>query len=264
MTMDTSSAQPTLDTDALERAVKSMYQRVAETPDGDFHFETGRHVAESLGYDPSVIDEVPAEAMDSFAGVGCHFRIADIGEGESVIDLGSGSGTDCFYAARLVGRSGRVCGLDMTRAQLDKAERLRDAAGDLDHVEFHEGYIENAPFDDESFDCVISNGVINLVADKEAVFAEAYRLLRPGGRLALSDIVTAQRLPDSVTCDETLWAACIGGAMHRADYQEAITAAGFTIQTVQPNNYEFKTGQARNAADKFEVSSISLFATKND
>lgn len=261
--METSKAQPSLDTEALERAVKSMYQRVADTPDDDFHFKIGRDVAESLGYQASVLDRIPAEAIDSFAGVGCHFKLADIDEGESVIDLGSGSGTDCFYAARLVGPTGRVCGLDMTRAQLEKAKALRDAAGDLDHVEFDEGYIEQAPFEDESFDVVISNGVINLVADKEAIFREAYRLLRPGGRLALSDIVTAQHLPDSVTCDATLWAACIGGAMHRDDYQEAITAAGFTIRSMQLNNYEFKTGQARGAADKFEVSSVSLFATKN-
>lgn len=260
--METSTVQPTLDTEALESAVKSMYQRVAASPDEDFHFEVGREVAEHLGYEPAVLDAIPAEAIDSFAGVGCHFTIADIGEGESVIDLGSGSGTDCFYAARLVGPTGRVCGLDMTRAQLDKAERLRDAAGDLDYVEFYEGYIEDAPFEDESFDCVISNGVINLVAQKEAVFQEAHRLLRPGGRLALSDIVTAQHLPDSVTCDATLWAACIGGAMHREDYQEAISDAGFTIEMVKLNDYAFKTGQARNAADKFEVSSVSLFARK--
>lgn len=260
--MRTANKEEILDTQALELAVKAMYSRVAEAPRSEFHFELGRGIAERLGYDPRTLDVIPAEAIESFAGVGCHFGLAGLVAGESVIDLGSGSGMDCFYASQLVGRTGAVWGVDMTDAQLDKSNQLRDEA-DLRQVRFAKSYIEQTPFGDESFDCVISNGVINLVADKAAVFAEAYRLLRPGGRLAISDIVTSSHLPPTVTCDANLWAACIGGAMHRRDYVDAVTAAGFTVRIVQLNDYEFKAGRAQNASNKYGVSSISLYATKD-
>jgi SAM-dependent methyltransferase len=129
-------------------------------------------------------------------------------------------------------------------------------------VKFTNSYIEDIPFDAGSFDAVISNGVINLVFDKQAVFDEAYRLLRPGGRLAISDIVTLERLPESVTCDAKLWAACIGGAMHREDYLQAIKAAGFRIREVTMNDYHFKAGRAQNAARRYDVTSLSLLAEK--
>lgn len=257
------SAEPSVDTAHLESAVKEMYRRVAREPEGEFHFEMGRAMAERLGYDPAVLDRIPQPAIESFAGVGHHFGLAALSAGERVLDLGSGSGMDCFVAARLVGPSGSVVGVDMTEAQRDKATRLRDEAGDLGNVRFVDSYIESLPFEDASFDCVISNGVINLVADKERVFREAARVVRPGGRLAISDIVTDVPLPQSVVCDATLWASCIGGAMHREDYQDAIERAGFEITCVQPNpSYQFLAGQAQRAADKFRVRSVSLVAIR--
>jgi len=152
----------------------------------------------------------------------------------------------------------------MTDAQREKAVALRDAGGlEFEQAEFVAGRIETLPFAAESFDCVISNGVINLVVEKERVFREAFRVLKPGGRLALSDIVTATTLPQSVVCDATLWAECIGGAMHRDDYQRALEDAGFTIQVVQPNpQYQFLAGRALRSARKFEVTSVSLVAVK--
>lgn len=246
----------------LERHVKQMYTDVANDPHGGFHFEVGRSLAERLGYDPRALDQVPSQAIESFAGVGHHFDLAALSPGQRVLDLGSGSGTDSFVAALAVGPSGRVDGLDMTDAQRAKAERLRDAAGGFEHVRFHAGRIERVPFEDGTFDCVISNGVINLVADKQRVFEEAARVLRPGGRLALSDIVTRDHLPESVVCDATLWAACIGGAMHRDAYQHAIEAAGLSIEVMKRNDYRFVAGQAERAADKFGVQSVSLLATK--
>jgi arsenite methyltransferase len=246
----------------LERHVKDMYSSVATDPHREYHFELGRHLAERLGYDSAVLDQVPASAIDSFAGVGHHFDLAALRQGQRVLDLGSGSGTDSFVAAVLVGPSGRVEGVDMTDAQRAKAERLRDATDTFAHVRFHAGRIEDLPFDDGVFDCVISNGVINLVADKQRVFDEAARVLKPGGRMALSDIVTSGRLPQSVVCDATLWAACIGGAMHREDYQRAIEAAGLSIEVVQRNDYSFVPGRAERSARKFGVQSISLLALK--
>ena len=178
-----------LDTTELEQRVKRMYEEVALEPEREFHFETGRPLAERLGYPPAELDRIPAAAIDSFAGVGYFLDLAAIAPGETVLDLGSGSGTDSFLAALATGTGGYVIGVDMTAAQLAKARRLAAEHG-FSQVEFRKGYIERPPVDDASVDCVISNGVINLSPDKPAVFAAAARALRPGGRLALADIVT--------------------------------------------------------------------------
>src|SRR5262249_19242204 len=151
----------------------------------------------------------PAEAIDSFAGVGHYFHLADLEPGEMVVDLGSGSGMDTFIAALKVGSRGKVIGGDMTDEQRTKAGRLRDRDGFL-NVTYIKGYIEDAPLPDGVADAVISNGVINLATDKLKVFREAARLLRSGGRLAISDIVTEVQLPEGIVCNSTLWAACIG------------------------------------------------------
>ena len=179
-----------------------------------------------------------------------------------MLDLGSGSGTDTFVAALKVGPEGRVVGVDMTDEQRAKAERLRGAAG-FANVAYLKGYIERLPVDDASFDAVISNGVINLSPDKAAVFREVVRVLKPGGRLALSDIVTEVQLPEGVVCNATLWAACIGGALQQDDYGAAIEAAGLRVVTREDNSrYRFISDNARAASEKFGVKSISLLATK--
>jgi arsenite methyltransferase len=255
-------AMSAVDTHAVETKVKDMYERVAQDPHGEFHFEMGRALAERLGYSPYDLDRVPAPSMDSFAGVGHHFDLAALQSGERVLDLGSGSGLDSFVASLKVGATGTVVGIDMTVAQLDKANELRQQGG-FSNVEYVHGYIDQLPFEDESFDAVISNGVINLVADKDNTFKQAARVLKRGGRLALSDIVTGVQLPQGIVCDATLWAACIGGAMHRDSYQQAIVDAGLTIEVVQPNpQYRFISDQANGATTKYEVQSISLVAVK--
>jgi ubiquinone/menaquinone biosynthesis C-methylase UbiE len=251
-----------LDTVALEQKVKAMYRAVALEPQGDFHFEMGREMAERLGYAPADLDAVPAGSIDSFAGVGYYFDLAELKRGERVVDLGSGSGLDSFVAALKVGGAGSVTGIDMTDEQLAKAERLR-LAGRFANIAFKKGYIQATGLPAGSCDCVISNGVVNLAPDKEEVFREAARLLRPGGRLALADIVTERQLPEGVTCDATLWAACIGGAMQEDGYAAAVERAGLRVLRRRDNpQYQFISKNAQGAARKYGVKSISLVAVK--
>lgn len=257
------TAERRLDTVALEDKVKAMYRAVADNPGGEFHFEMGRALAVRLGYRPAMLDEVPADATRSFAGVGHHFDLARLRDGETVVDLGSGSGMDSFLAARAVGRAGRVIGIDMTDAQLAKAQRLATAGG-FDNVSFRGAYIESTGLEAASCDAVISNGVINLAPDKGTVFREVARILKPRGRLALADIVTDIPLPEGITCDATLWAACIGGAMQIDAYVAAMEAAGLRVVEQRVNSeYHFLSSNATNASRKYGVKSISLRADKN-
>jgi arsenite methyltransferase len=249
----------TVDVVDLEAKVKAMYRQVAHEPHGAFHFELGEKVAIRVGYDVDRLDAIPAGAVESFAGVGYFFDLAALEAGETVVDLGTGSGMDAFYAASLVGSSGQVVGVDFSPDQLIKARGL--AAG-IGRVEFLEGRIEDLPLDDESVDCVISNGVINLSPDKKAVFAEAARVLRPGGRLAIADMITERQLTEAIVCNADLWASCIGGAAQQDAYLEAIESAGFTVTKQRVNSYGFSSEQARNAGTKYGVKSISLLATK--
>jgi ubiquinone/menaquinone biosynthesis C-methylase UbiE len=252
----------TVDRTALETKVKSMYSDVAVNPHGEFHFEMGRAMAERLGYAPDDLDRVPPDAIESFAGVGYFFQLADLRPGEAVVDLGSGSGMDSFIAAGKVGPGGRVAGVDMTDAQLHKARRLARDRG-VPQVTFRNGYIEETGLEGGSFDCVISNGVINLAADKARVFHEAARLLKPGGRLAIADIVTELPLPENVVCNVDLWAACIGGAAQQDEYRRAIEAAGLRVERIDENTeYRFVSERARKATAKWGVKSISILARK--
>lgn len=262
MTTATVTQPKSLNTIELEQKVKEMYRKVALDPHGEFHFEMGRALAERLGYPGADLDRIPAEAIDSFAGVGYYFDLARLQPGETAVDLGSGSSTDAFVAALHVGKTGKVVGVDMTDAQLEKAERLRAAAG-FDNVSYLKGYIEGVGCEDGTFDAVISNGVINLAPDKQQVFNEAARLLRPGGRLAIADIVTEVQLPEGITCNATLWAACIGGAMQVDRYLDAIERAGLRVETVQDNpQYRFISDNAQGAARKYGVKSVSILAVK--
>jgi SAM-dependent methyltransferase len=251
-----------LDVAALEQKVKAMYRDVALAPHAEYHFEMGRPLAERLGYVPADLDAIPQAAIESFAGVGYYFDLAQLRPGETVVDLGSGSGTDAFVAALKVGAPGRVIGIDMTDEQLAKAERLR-AAGGFAQVSYRKGYIEATGLERGSCDAVISNGVVNLAPDKRAVFAEAARILKPGGRLALADIVTEVQLPEGITCNATLWAACIGGALQVNDYVAAIESAGLRLRQLRDNpQYRFISDNAQGATRKYGVKSVSLVAVK--
>ena len=259
----TAATTVAFDPKELESKVKAMYRSVAEEPHGEFHFEMGRALAERLGYASADLDRIPAEAIDSFAGVGYYFHLAGLNEGETVVDLGSGSGMDTFIAALKVGRTGKVIGIDMTDEQRAKAERLRDRNG-FPNVSYLKGYIEQVPLPDGVADVVISNGVVNLATEKSSVFREAARLLKSGGRLALSDIVTEVQLPESIVCNSTLWAACIGGAAQQTNYRSQIEAAGLRVIKMEDNpQYQFISDNAKGASKKFGVKSVSLLAQKS-
>jgi ubiquinone/menaquinone biosynthesis C-methylase UbiE len=251
-----------LDTGDLERRIKEVYRHVAEHPEEQYHFEMGRPLAERLGYPTELLDAIPTASLASFAGVGYYLDLLGDVSGHRVLDLGSGSGTDCFAAAHLVGPTGAVTGVDMTPQQLTKAERLRDDSG-IDNVRFVEGHIDRPPVVDGSYDAVVSNGVINLCPDKPGVFAAATRALAPGGRLALSDIVTERALTENIVCSAELWASCIGGAAQVDDYLAAIEASGLRVQVVRDNPaYAFLSESAQGATQTFGIKSISLLAVK--
>ena len=195
---------PVVDPQTLRDQVREKYRAVAVDPDATYHFHTGRPLAARLGYDSAVIDRLPDRAVESFAGVGNPFSLRSIEPGERVVDVGSGAGFDSFVAAHHVGPDGAVIGVDMTEEMLAKAsatvELLRHA-----HVEFRRGLAEDLPVEDGWADVVIANGVINLCADKRAVFDEIHRVLRPGGVLQFADIANGRPVPMEAMRDVDLW-----------------------------------------------------------
>ncbi len=190
----------------LREEVKAKYQEVAVDPYGEYHFHTGRPLAKRLGYDDALVDPMPDAAVESFAGVGNPFSLQPLSPGEKVVDIGSGGGFDVFIAAQQVGPEGNVVGIDMTQEMLDKSRQTATEMG-LSHVEFREGLIEEMPVEDGWADVVISNGVINLCADKELIFDEIRRALKPGGRLQFADIANGAPVPEAAVKDIDLWTA---------------------------------------------------------
>ena len=191
---------------ALREEVKSKYREVACNPHGEYHFHTGRRAAARLGYDAALVDRMPDAAVESFAGVANPFSMRPLAAGEKVVDAGSGAGFDCFIAAQAVGARGKVVGVDMLPEMLEKA-RASARAMRLENVEFREGLIEEMPLEDGWADVVISNGVINLCADKRRTFEEIWRVLRPGGHLQFADIANGKPVPASAIRNIDLWTA---------------------------------------------------------
>lgn len=196
-----------LDTRKLQTEIRAMYARVAEDPSGDFHFHRGaRYAAERLGYDAGALAELPDSTTSSFAGVGNPHSVGAIQVGATVLDIGSGAGTDLLLAARAVGARGHAIGVDATPEMIARA---RSAAASLGwtHVEVREGDLHALPIEDASIDVVISNGVLNLAHDKRTAFAEIFRVLRPSGRLQLADIVVEAELSEGIRRNVELWTA---------------------------------------------------------
>ena len=196
-----------LDVEVLRSEIRKVYADVACNPNKGYHFHTGPDYArDRLGYPQGLLDRVPREVSASFAGVGNPFSLGPIHPGEGVLDIGSGSGMDSFISASLVGPTGRVIGLDMTDAMLEKATAWQERLG-LRQLEFRKGLAEEIPLDDASVAVVISNGVINLTPDKAKVFREVYRVVQPGGRLQIADILVQKEIPAAAKEDVPTWTA---------------------------------------------------------
>ena len=202
--MNSAESQESLEA-VLKDEIIRMYQEVADHPEGEFHFFHGREAAEQFGYDVTWLDEAPDGAVASFAGVGNPHERSNLQPGETVLDLGSGAGLDAIIASRLVGPAGRVIGVDLNPSMCIKAQAHAAATGTT--MECHEGRMEDIPLPEASADVVISNGVINLSFRKRKVVEEMYRVLKPGGRISITDIVSAKQLSQSIVNDPKLWAA---------------------------------------------------------
>lgn len=208
-------------------AVQDIYTQVALCPANTFHFPTGRAACAYVGYPSEELDAIPSTAVESFAGVGYPFKANVIRKGSTVLDIGSGAGTDILIAALKVGAEGKVYGLDMTDAMIEKAQS-NIAKSRMEHVEIINGNAEAIPLPNGACDVVTSNGVINLVPDKQLAFKEIYRVLKYGGSIQISDIVLGRNLSEKSRNNPQLWAECIVGAVEESSYLDIIRSAGFT------------------------------------
>jgi arsenite methyltransferase len=252
------------DVAALRTQVLATYDRVARDPTGEFHFHRGpRYAADYLHYDADELASLPDQCTACFAGVGNPLRIGPIHPGETVLDHACGAGMDLLLAARRVGPAGHAFGVDMTPAMRDVASSAAAEAGLGAIVTIRAGLFEQLPINDESVDVVISNGVVNLAPDKSRVFAEIHRVLRPGGRLYMADVVVQRELKKEVRSNPDLWAACIAGALPEPELAEIAQAFGFRGSRVTERFDCFRdtTAQAKVAGD-LHVQAVNFLAFK--
>ena len=250
--------------EVIFEAVRRMYTEVAVEPEREFHFPTGRRACEFVGYPSGQLDLLPASAVESFAGVGYPFAARVIRTGDVVMDIGSGSGTDALLAARLVGPTGRVIGLDLTEAMRAKLQTNADRAR-ATNLEVLAGNAEDIPLPDASVDVVTTNGVLNLVPDKSRAIQELVRVLRPGGRLQMADIVVRLLPSDACRSEPELWAECIVGATTEESYVAAFEAAGLgSVEVLRRSEYFSASTSAatRKVADSFGAHAVVLRAKK--
>jgi len=250
-----------VDRDRLRKGIGDKYTEVALTPEKGFHFHTGRPLAAMLGYPAADVDRLPQTTVDSFAGTGNPFSMGELHEGEDVLDLGSGSGFDLLQAALRVGPSGRAIGVDMTAAMRDKARSGARALG-LANVDVRMGFLEELPVGDASVDVVISNGVLNLTPDKEAVMREVYRVLKPGGRFQIGDIVVHIDVPQEAKDDVELWSNCIAGALTRDEWQWVLDEVGFTDVRWGVETDVYSGSKHESDAREFETRGVTFSGRK--
>jgi arsenite methyltransferase len=245
-------------------AVQDMYTEVAYLPTKTFHFPTGRWACEYVGYPGDELDAIPQSAVESFAGVGYPFKAGIIRSGYRVLDIGSGSGTDILLASSKVGSTGEVYGLDMTDSMIEKA-RENIARSHSTNVHVFKGNAERLPWADASFDVVTSNGVLNLVPDKEAAFGEIFRVLHNGGYIQISDIVLNQDISGKSRMNPQLWAECIVGAVPEDRYIDLIRSAGFhDVHVIDRKDYfdRSPSESTKKTAKQYGAISITITAKK--
>lgn len=250
-----------IDMNALRASIRNEYSTVANEPQRGFHFHTGRKLAGMLGYRDAWLENIPAGAIESMAGTGNPFDLGELKPGEYVVDCGSGAGTDSLIAAQMVGSSGRVIGVDMTLEMLAKARRNAADAG-ITNIEFREGYLETLPVQEAWADVVISNGVLNLVPDKETALLEMYRVLKPGGRIQIADIALQKPVPDDAKSDVTLWTGCIAGGLLKAQLERKVKAAGFKNIVVMWGEDVFRGAPQHSDAAEFGTLGVTIQAQK--
>jgi arsenite methyltransferase len=252
--------------DVILDAVRGMYTAVAIAPERGFHFPTGRPACEFVGYPAELLDAVPVTALESFAGVGYPFAANVVRPGDVVLDIGSGSGTDVLIASRLVGPAGKVYALDMTEAMRRKLRANVDLAG-ATNVEILDGEAEAIPLPDTSVTVVTSNGVLNLIPDKPTSVAEIYRVLRPGGRVQIADIVLATMPSEACRSHPELWAECVVGATTESNFLELFRAAGFaSVDLLRRLDYfaGSPSAETRKVAASFGAQAVVVRAIKRD
>lgn len=245
----------------LRESIREEYSAVANEPERGFHFHTGHKLAGILGYQDEWLDKLPSSAIESMAGTGNPFSLGELKPGEYVIDCGSGAGTDSLIAAQMVGPSGHVIGVDMTPEMLSKARHNALEAG-MTNVEFREGYLESLPVPDAWADVVISNGVLNLVPDKEAALLEMYRVLKPGGRIQIADIALQKPVPEDAKSDVTLWTGCIAGGLLKVQLERKVAAAGFKDIEVVWGKDVFSGAPQHSDAAEFGTLGVTIRASK--
>jgi arsenite methyltransferase len=257
--------------DSLRSQVRDTYDRVAREPHAQYHFHRGPDYAcELLGYDRNELAQLPDECTARFAGVGNPLRIpnkdpnaAKLRAGETVLDHACGAGMDLLLAARRVGPTGHAIGVDMTPAMCDCATAAAELAGLSEVVEIRGGFFETLPVEDESVDAVVSNGVVNLAPDKRKVFVEIARVLKPGGRLYLADVVVQRELTLDARNNPDLWAACIAGALVDTEFAELAASVGLTGGRIVErfDCFRYTTAQDKVAKDLF-VHGVNFYARK--
>lgn len=252
---------PYFDTEHLRDAIRAEYSKLAQEPACGFHFTVGRPLAARVEYPQALLDTLPETAVASFAGVGNPFAMGLPRPGETVLDVGSGAGTDALIAARLVGPRGLVIGVDLTPAMIERANDNTRAAG-LANTRFVLGTADALPLPDASVDLVISNGVINLCPDKAAVFAEMYRVLRPGGRFQIADTLLDTAVPIYVKDLIHLWTDCVAGGLPKAEYVGLLEEAGFRDVAVQQAYDAFAEAPVEQAARRYGARGYNLRGTK--
>ena len=250
-----------LNLEALRLAIQEEYGVVATCPQQGFHFHTGRPLARMLGYHDSWLDGIPEATIESFAGTGNPFSIGEIRVGEQVVDVACGAGIDSLIAAKMVGQDGKVIGVDMTPAMLEKARHSVKEAR-LINVEFREGYAESLPVPDGWADVIISNGALNLMPDKAAVLKEMARVLKPGGRLQIGDLIVQRAVPSSAKQKIELWTGCIAGAVLETELQAIVVKAGFVGFEIIWREDVFNGAPQESSAADFGTLGINFRARK--
>jgi ubiquinone/menaquinone biosynthesis C-methylase UbiE len=250
-----------LNIDELRNSIREEYSAVANHPERGFHFHTGRTLASRLGYQDKWLEALPIGAIESMAGTGNPISLGELTPGEQVVDCGCGAGIDSLIAARMVAPNGRVIGVDMTLEMLSKAKNNALEAG-ITNIEFREGYLESLPVPNTWADVVISNGVLNLVPNKEAALLEMYRVLKPGGRIQIADIALQKPVPEEAKSDVTLWTGCIAGGLLKAQLERKVIAAGFKEVEVVWGKDVFSGAPQHSDAAEFGTLGVTIRASK--